>query len=38
MVLAGPSERGQEDTDGRRQDRDEAALMMKLRRFWKDKP
>lgn len=37
-VLEGPSEKGQEDTDGRRQDRDEVALMMKLRRFWKDKP
>lgn len=31
MILAGPSEKGQEDTDGRRPDRDEAALMMMLR-------
>lgn len=38
MVLEGPSEKGQEDTDGRRQDGDEVAQMMKLRRFWKDKP
>lgn len=38
MVLEGPSEKGQEDTDGRRQDRDETVPMMKLRLFWKDKP